>query len=101
MEKIARIKLLMLVLLIVLVLTGCAIESKAGEHNPFEDRFAIVGVNENTIRVIIDRTTGVCYLWRKSGYGAGMTVLLDADGTPLTYSEAWYQTYKEADHAPD
>lgn len=99
MEKIARIKLLMLALLIVLVITGCATESKAGEHNPFDGRFAIVGVGENTIRVIIDRTTGVCYLWCKSGYGAGMTVLLDADGTPLTYSEAWYQTYQEETHA--
>lgn len=92
-----RILSMMLVLfMLALVLTGCATESKAGEHNPFDGRFAIVGVGESTIRVIIDRTTGVCYLWCKSGYGAGMTVLLDADGTPLTYSEAWYQTYQEA-----
>lgn len=95
MEKIVRIKLLMLALLIVLVITGCATQSTAGEHNPFEDRFAVVSTINNTIKVIIDRTTGVCYLWRKSGYGAGMTVLLDADGTPLTYEEAWYQTYQE------
>lgn len=98
--KMRIVFLVLLLVMIALALTGCATESKAGEHNPFEDRFAIVGVN-NTIKVIIDRTTGVCYLWRKSGYGAGMTVLLDADGTPLTYSEAWYQTYQEADHAPD
>ena len=99
--KMRIVSLMLVLVMLAIVLTGCATESKAGEHNPFEDRFAVVGANNNTINVIIDRTTGVCYLWRKSGYGAGMTVLLDADGTPLTYSEAWYQTYKEADHAPD
>ena len=31
----------------------------------------------------VDRETGVTYLFVKSGYGAGMTPLLDADGKPM------------------
>ena len=95
MEKIVRIKLLMLALLIVLALTGCAIESNAGEHNPFEDRFAKEYLG-NHMYVIVDRITGVCYL-SYSLNGSGLTVMLDADGTPLTYSEAWHQVYGDVD----
>lgn len=28
--------------------------------------------------------TGVCYLFINSGYGAGITVMLNSDGTPYT-----------------
>lgn len=31
----------------------------------------------------VDRETGVTYLFVKSGYGAGLTPLLDADGRPV------------------
>lgn len=96
MEKIARIKLMMLALLIVLALTGCAIESKAGEHNPFEDRFAREYLG-NYMYLVVDKITGVCYLAYIHNSGVGLTVMLDEDGTPLTYSEAWYQVYGEVD----
>ena len=33
--------------------------------------------------VYVDRETGVTYLFVKSGYGAGLTPLLDADGRPV------------------
>jgi hypothetical protein len=36
--------------------------------------------------VIVDRETGVQYLFVKSGYGAGLTPLLDRDGKPLIAS---------------
>lgn len=32
------------------------------------------------VQVIVDRETGVNYLFVKSGYGAGLTPLLDAEG---------------------
>ncbi len=38
--------------------------------------------------VIVDRETGVQYLFVKSGYGAGLTPLLDRDGKPLIASSA-------------
>ena len=35
--------------------------------------------------VIIDEKTGVQYLFVKYSYGAGLTILVDADGKPLLY----------------
>lgn len=35
------------------------------------------------IQVIVDRETGVNYLWVKSGYAGGITPLLDAEGKPI------------------
>ena len=34
-------------------------------------------------RVLIDRKTGVNYLWTASGYAGGLTVLVDAEGKPI------------------
>lgn len=34
-------------------------------------------------RVLVDRQTGVNYLWTASGYSGGLTVLLDVDGKPI------------------
>ena len=34
-------------------------------------------------RVLVDRKTGVNYLFAASGYSGGLTVLLDADGKPV------------------
>ena len=33
--------------------------------------------------IFVDRETGVQYLFVKSGYGAGLTPLLDRDGKPM------------------
>ena len=33
--------------------------------------------------ILVDRETGVQYLFVKSGYGAGLTPLLDRDGRPM------------------
>lgn len=33
--------------------------------------------------IIVDKKTGVNYLMVRSGYGAGLTPLLDADGKPI------------------
>ena len=34
-------------------------------------------------QLLVDKETGVTYLFMKSGYGAGITVLLDKDGKPV------------------
>ena len=34
-------------------------------------------------QIIVDRLTGVNYLWVNEGYGGGLTPLLDKDGKPL------------------
>ena len=36
-----------------------------------------------TVSVIVDRKTGVNYIFAKSGYAGGLTVLLDKDGKPV------------------
>lgn len=36
-----------------------------------------------TIEILVDKETGVNYLYRQSGYSGGMTVLLDKDGKPV------------------
>ncbi len=37
----------------------------------------------NVIEIWVDRLTGVNYLYRTNGYGAGLTPLLDKDGKPV------------------
>ena len=37
----------------------------------------------NTAKIIVDEVTGVQYLLVQSGYGAGLTPLLDRDGKPV------------------
>ena len=36
-----------------------------------------------TVNILVDRKTGVNYLYRAIGYSGGMTVLLDRDGKPV------------------
>lgn len=33
--------------------------------------------------IVVDKETGVNYLFAKSGYGAGLTPLLDENGKPI------------------
>ncbi len=53
-----------------------------------EDRFIIVesegnGLTSANRRVIVDKVTGVNYLFFHDGYAGGLTVLVDAEGKPL------------------
>lgn len=53
------------------------------------DRFIIVYEQEDGIlsvetkKILVDKATGVNYLFVKSGYGAGITPLLDENGKPI------------------
>ena len=60
--------------------------SKAMAKN--EDRFEVTvkdgnGFSGPEVRVIVDKKTGVNYLFAASGYAGGLTVLLNRDGTPV------------------
>lgn len=35
------------------------------------------------IEILVDKQTGINYLYRSSGYGGGLMVLLDKDGKPI------------------
>ena len=52
------------------------------------DRFVCTEISGSAFdatqqRVLVDRKTGVNYLYAASGYGGGLTVLLDKDGKPV------------------
>ena len=38
-------------------------------------------------RIFVDSETNVMYTWYKSGYGAGMSVMLNADGSSKLYKQ--------------
>ena len=41
------------------------------------------GFDTTQSRVLVDRKTGVNYLWTASGHAGGLTVLVDAEGKPI------------------
>ena len=41
------------------------------------------GMSGPTTYILVDRETGVNYFYANSGYGAGLTPLLDKDGKPI------------------
>lgn len=51
-----------------------------------KDKRFIVTYKESGFRVLIDRTTGVNYVYMSSGYGGGICALLDRDGKPIVTS---------------
>ena len=54
-----------------------------------EPRFEVLSHEGNQlkdsglIQIIVDKETGVNYLWVKSGYAGGLTPLLERDGKPV------------------
>lgn len=58
-----------------------------------KDRFEVVyrqshSLSLNRQIVLVDRETGVNYLFMQNGYAGGMTPLLDADGKPIITGRA-------------
>ena len=50
-----------------------------------DDRFEVIykqGVTKGQ-RILVDKETGVHYLYVFDGYGGGLTVLLDSEGKPV------------------
>ena len=41
------------------------------------------GFSSPATYILVDKETGVNYLYAASGYGGGLTVLLDKDGKPV------------------
>lgn len=71
-------------LLLIISLASCGSEPKNYQYT--EKRIELVYYDNNDgIRIFRDTENGVAYLWRKSGYGAGLTVMLNPDGTPLIW----------------
>lgn len=76
-----RVISILLAVMLVATLASCAVSDEA-EKDRFENKY--VGEYKT---IIIDQDTGVMYLFVKSGYGGGLSVMLDRDGKPLVHSE--------------
>ena len=78
-----KMRILVLMVLILLCVSGCAsnvsTDTSTNTSKPVHD------ISYATI--FVDYETNVMYTWYKSGYGAGMSVMLNADGTPKLYDE--------------
>ncbi len=52
-----------------------------------EDRFIVTykqgGFANPGVKILVDRQTGVNYVWAECGYAGGLTPLLNRDGTPV------------------
>lgn len=49
-----------------------------------EKRFEkVYSQSAGSVEILLDRETGVNYLFRISGYAGGLTVLLDKEGKPV------------------
>ena len=49
-------------------------------------RFVVVHTESTMMtktQILVDKVTGVNYLWHAEGYSGGLTVLLDKDGKPV------------------
>lgn len=78
------------VLAFILVLCDILLFSpaSAAEDLALEARFYVPEGRDGEATVIVDRETGVCYLWRKDYYAGGFTVLVDAEGDPLLWEDS-------------
>ena len=52
-----------------------------------EKRFIVTykqgGFVDPGVKILVDRVTGVNYMWTESGYAGGLTPLLNSDGRPV------------------
>ena len=76
----------------ILVFAACSVsstaEAKVEEYNRLsviEDVEIKTGTNRDSTYILVDDETGVCYLYVEGVECCTITVMLDADGNPLTY----------------
>ena len=81
-----RKKVLVAVLSVTLLISGCvSANANAGIE---EVQAPLVLVEETpTYNIYVDRDTGVMYLWVMTMYKGGLTVMLNADGTPKIWQQ--------------
>ena len=91
MKKKAMLTILIVVLVVMLsvVFCGC-IDMSPFNTIDFSDRFIVLKerTGDNVIYVeMYDKNTKVMYVFIKLGSAGSLTVLVNADGTPILYSE--------------
>ena len=61
--------------------------AKEKEEKRFRRVYGQSGLTIGETELWVDTKTKVCYLFRASGYAGGFTVLVDAEGKPMTWRE--------------
>ena len=60
----------------------------------FFDPVELVCSDYDRARIVMDKNTGVLYIWKRSGSQWGMSPIYDSDGSVLT-KEKWLTSYSE------
>ena len=90
-------KILCLLMALIMIFTLASCIKKRGDNAYHSSRFIVTSENQGarnnpfsyyTETVFYDKETGVMYLGVRSGSQLAMTVLLNADGTPMLYKPA-------------
>ena len=70
------------------IFSGCG-KTRKVETSEVEERFLILNDTNNGMngyrQIVVDRETGVMYLFVGNGSKGGLAVMVDADGNPLIY----------------
>lgn len=62
------------------------VSADAHRYNPFADRFDVF-YGDSTEHVVLDKATGVCYLWVNTSYEGGICPMYNADGSLVVWEE--------------
>lgn len=82
-----RFKLMMVVLVICMLLTGCGAKMKRENQETDKSMFVMLELGA-TYEIVYHQKTKVMYAISRGVYNCGtFTVMLDADGKPLLYKE--------------
>lgn len=80
-------KMVIAIALVSVLLCGCSNFCKEPKER-IDDRFVTVQRQiESRFKIIVDTETNVMYLMDGLGHQGGITVLLNADGTPMLWDE--------------
>lgn len=72
-------KIIAVIVTATLLIAGCSDTANVSAGQ--DSTMVLVGSGRNHL-IYADKDTGVMYLYMGSGYGGGLTVMLNADGTP-------------------
>ena len=82
-----RFKLMVVVLIICMLLTGCGAKMKRENQETDRSMFVMLELGA-TYEIVYHQKTKVMYAISRGVYNCGtFTVMLDADGKPLLYNE--------------
>lgn len=75
-------KIIATILAVTLLIAGC---SDMANVSAGQDNTMVLVESSRDYLICADNDTGVMYLYIKGGTGGGLTVMLNADGTPKIY----------------